>query len=153
MGKGKYTVRSIVVRCIVILVGVIITAYGAEAFVLATLGSDPVTAFVQGLGNVLNVQFGTAMNYFNILFFVVILIVYRKGIHIGTVLYTFTLGTFCTILDPWIVAVIGPDPTLVTRIILVVTAPSPWALAWASTSPRSLAAGLPTPSTSSWPRP
>ena len=121
MGKGKYTVRSIVVRCIVILVGVIITAYGAEAFVLATLGSDPVTAFVQGLGNVLNVQFGTAMNYFNILFFVVILIVYRKGIHIGTVLYTFTLGTFCTILDPWIVAVIGPDPTLVTRIILVVT--------------------------------
>lgn len=29
MGKGKYTVRSIVVRCIVILVGVIITAYGA----------------------------------------------------------------------------------------------------------------------------
>lgn len=153
MGKGKYTVRSIVVRCIVILVGVIITAYGAEAFVLATLGSDPVTAFVQGLGNVLNVQFGTAMNYFNILFFVVILIVYRKGIHIGTVLYTFTLGTFCTILDPWIVAVIGPDPTLVTRIILGVTAPSPWALAWASTSPRSLAAGLPTPSTSSWPRP
>lgn len=107
---------------------------------------------MQGLGNVLNVQFGTAMNYFNILFFVVILIVYRKGIHIGTVLYTFTLGTFCTILDPWIVAVIGPDPTLVTRIILVVTAPSPWALAWASTSPRSLAAGLPTPSTSSWPK-
>ena len=48
MGKGKYTLRSIIVRCVVIMVGVFITAYGAEAFVLANLGSDPVTAFVQG---------------------------------------------------------------------------------------------------------
>ena len=47
MGKGKYTLRSIIVRCVVIMVGVFITAYGAEAFVLANLGSDPVTAFVQ----------------------------------------------------------------------------------------------------------
>ena len=34
MGKGKYTLRSIIVRCVVIMVGVFITAYGAEAFVL-----------------------------------------------------------------------------------------------------------------------
>ena len=45
MGKGKYTLRSIIVRCVVIMVGVFITAYGAEAFVLANLGSDPVTAY------------------------------------------------------------------------------------------------------------
>ena len=121
MGKGKYTTRSILVRCIVILVGVVITAYGAEAFVLARLGSDPVTAFVQGLGNVLHLDFGSAMNVFNIVFFVIILIFNRKTIGIGTVLYTFTLGTFCTILDPWIVAIITPDPTMVTRVILIVT--------------------------------
>lgn len=121
MGKGKYTVRSLCVRIIVNLIGIIITAYGAEAFVLANLGSDPVTAFVQGLGNVLGMPFGNAMNVFNIVFFVIILIVYRKGIGIGTVLYTFLLGTFCTILDPYIVAIIGPEPTLVTRIILVIT--------------------------------
>lgn len=121
MGKGKYTARSIVVRCVVILIGVLITAYGAEAFVLANLGSDPVTAFVQGLGNVLNQPFGTAMNIFNIICFVIILVMYRKGIGIGTVLYTFTLGTFCSLLDPYIVAVIGPEPSMVTRVILVIT--------------------------------
>ena len=121
MGKGKYTARSIIVRCIVILVGVLITAYGAEAFVLANLGSDPVTAFVQSLGNVLNLEFGTAMNVFNVIFFVIILIVNRKTIGIGTVLYTFLLGTFCTLLDPFIVAVIGPEPTMVSRVILIVT--------------------------------
>lgn len=121
MGKGKYTARSIIVRCIVILVGVLITAYGAEAFVLASLGSDPVTAFVQGLGKVLGLDFGNAMNVFNIAFFVIILIVNRKTIGIGTVLYTFTLGTFCTLLDPYIVGVIGPEPTMVARVVLIVT--------------------------------
>ena len=107
MGKGKYTLRSIIVRCVVIMVGVFITAYGAEAFVLANLGSDPVTAFVQGLSKVLpfvHGDFGMAMNVFNVLCFVVILIVYRKGIGVATVLYTFTLGTFCSMMEPWIIA-------------------------------------------------
>ncbi|MBQ3276479.1 MAG: YitT family protein [Oscillospiraceae bacterium] len=121
MGKGKYTARSIIVRCLVIMVGVIITAYGAVAFILANLGSDPVTAFVQGLGKVLNLSFGNAMNVFNVVFFVIILIFNRKTIGIGTVLYTFTLGVFCNILMPWIVAIIGEEPTMVARIILIVT--------------------------------
>ena len=124
MGKGKYTLRSIIVRCVVIMVGVFITAYGAEAFVLANLGSDPVTAFVQGLSKVLpfvHGDFGMAMNVFNVLCFVVILIVYRKGIGVATVLYTFTLGTFCSMMEPWIIALIGPTPSMVTRVILVIT--------------------------------
>jgi len=122
MGKGKYTLRSIIVRCVVIMVGVFITAYGAEAFVLANLGSDPVT--VQGLSKVLpfvHGDFGMAMNVFNVLCFVVILIVYRKGIGVATVLYTFTLGTFCSMMEPWIIALIGPAPSMVTRVILVIT--------------------------------
>lgn len=104
--------------------GVFITAYGAEAFVLANLGSDPVTAFVQGLSKVLpfvHGDFGMAMNVFNVLCFVVILIVYRKGIGVATVLYTFTLGTFCSMMEPWIIALIGPAPSMVTRVILVIT--------------------------------
>lgn len=124
MGKGKYTLRSIIVRRVVIMVGVFITAYGAEAFVLANLGSDPVTAFVQGLSKVLpfvHGDFGMAMNVFNVLCFVVILIVYRKGIGVATVLYTFTLGTFCSMMEPWIIALIGPAPSMVTRVILVIT--------------------------------
>ena len=124
MGKGKYTARSIIVRCLVIMVGVIITAYGAVAFILANLGSDPVTAFVQGLGKVLNLSFGNAMNVFNVVFFVIILIFNRKTIGIGTVLYTFTLGVFCNILMPWIVAIIGEEPTMMARIILIVTGTS-----------------------------
>ena len=47
--KSKYTPRSIIVRCIVIMIGVVITAIGAALYVLAGVGSDPVTAFVQGM--------------------------------------------------------------------------------------------------------
>ena len=61
------------------------------------------------------------MNVFNIVFFVIILIVNRKTIGIGTVLYTFTLGTFCTVVDPWIVAAIGDQPTMTARILLILT--------------------------------
>lgn len=156
MGKGKYTLRSIIVRCVVIMVGVFITAYGAEAFVLANLGSDPVTAFVQGLSKVLpfvHGDFGMAMNVFNVLCFVVILIVYRKGIGVATVLYTFTLGTFCSMMEPWIIALIGPAPSMVTRVILVITARWLWASALAAIRPPATAQAPLTASTSSWPRP
>lgn len=121
MGKGKYTGRSILVRCLVIMVGVVITAYGAAAFILANLGSDPVTAFVQGIGKVLNLSFGNAMNVFNVVFFVIILVFNRKTIGIGTVLYTFTLGFFCDVFMSPVTAVIGAEPTMTARIILIVT--------------------------------
>lgn len=120
MGKGKYTVRSIIVRCIVIMIGVAITGFGAAAYVKAVLGADPVTSFVQGIGIQLNLDFGMAMNIFNIVFFVIILILNRKLINIGTVLYVFTLGTFCNIFIDLLSGVMGPDPTLVIRIVILV---------------------------------
>ena len=120
MVKGKYTVRSILVRCIVIMVGVVITGFGAAAYVMAARGSDPVTAFVQGMGVQLNLDFGMAMNIFNIIFFVIILILNRKMINIGTVLYTFTLGTFSNIFISMLTALMGDAPGLPVKIIVLV---------------------------------
>ncbi|MBC5736530.1 MULTISPECIES: YczE/YyaS/YitT family protein [Oscillospiraceae] len=119
-GKGKYTVRSIIIRCIVIMIGVVITGFGAAAYVMAALGADPVTAFVQGMGVQLHLDFGMAMNIFNIVFFVIILILNRKMINIGTVLYTFTLGTFSQIFIDMLGGMMGPDPGLVIKIVVLV---------------------------------
>ena len=118
--KSKYTPRSIIVRCIVIMIGVVITAIGAALYVLAGVGSDPVTAFVQGMGHVMNKDFGTAMNYFNIAFFVVIVIIYRKVIGIGTVLYTFTLGFFSNIFINLIGSFANKESPLAVRIIMII---------------------------------
>ncbi len=120
LGKGKYTVRSILVRCLVIMIGVAITGFGAAAYVMAALGSDPVTAFVQGMGIQLNLSFGMAMNIFNIAFFVIILILGRKLINIGTVLYVFTLGFFCDIFIAMLGGMMGPDPSLVIKAVVLI---------------------------------
>ena len=148
-GKGKYTVRSIIIRCIVIMIGVVITGFGAAAYVMAALGADPVTAFVQGMGVQLHLDFGMAMNIFNIVFFVIILILNRKMINIGTVLYTFTLGTFSQIFIDMLGGMMGPDPGLVIKSWCWVL--WPWASAWAFTSLPSWAADPPTLSTRPWP--
>lgn len=120
MGKGKYTARSILVRCLVIMVGVAITGFGAAAYVMAALGSDPVTAFVQGLGIQLKLSFGMAMNIFNIVFFVIILILNRKMINVGTVLYVFTLGTFCDLFISMLTGMMGAQPGLAVKIVVLV---------------------------------
>lgn len=120
MGKGKYTAQSILIRCLIIMVGVSITAFGAAAYVMANLGSDPVTAFVQGLGLQLGKSFGYAMNVFNIVFFLIILVLNRKMINIGTVLYTFTLGWFCNVFIGILTNVMGPEPGLALRGIVIV---------------------------------
>lgn len=119
MDKSKFTLQSIIVRCIVIMIGVAITGYGAAGYVIANLGSDPVTAFVQGLGLVLGLSFGMAMNVFNIACFGIILVLNRKLINVGTVLYVFTLGTFCDIFINLLGSI--PDPSMTIRIVILLT--------------------------------
>lgn len=92
--QPKYKPRSLIVRCLVIIIGVAIAGFGAGCVIAANLGADPVTAFVNVFGNLSGLGPGTAMNVFNLTFFVIILIINRKMINIGTVLYTFLLGVF-----------------------------------------------------------
>ena len=117
--KGKYTPRSILVRCIVIMIGVVIVGFGAAGYVTANLGSDPVTAFVQGLSNVFGISFGTAMNAFNIVCFVIILIFNRRLINVGTVLYTFTLGYFSDFFIALLERGMGDAPGMAVRIVVI----------------------------------
>ena len=120
MGKGKYTGQSITVRCLVIIVGVIITGFGAGAFVTANLGSDPVTAFVQGLGFTMNLSFGMAMNVFNVVCFLVILVLNRKLINIGTVIYTFMLGYCADFFIALLNGMMGEDPSVLIRSVVII---------------------------------
>lgn len=92
--QTKYSPRSLAVRCLVIVVGVAIAGFGAGCVIAANLGADPVTAFVNAFGNLSGLGPGTAMNIFNLVFFVIILFINRKMINIGMILYTLLLGVF-----------------------------------------------------------
>lgn len=120
MAKGKFTPRSIALRILVIMVGVLIQAFGMASIILAQLGSDPITAFAQGLGKTLSLSFGNAMIIFNIAFLIAVLFLDRKTIGVGTILHAVTVGVFVDMVNPWIETLIGPDPSLFLNIILLV---------------------------------
>lgn len=118
MNKSLYTPRSILVRSLFVLLGTALAAFGCGCYVTAKLGSDPVTAFVTGLSLASGISFGWMMNIFNIVCFVIVLLWDYKRINIGTVLYTFTLGTFCDVF----IALLSnlPGNSIVISVLLIV---------------------------------
>lgn len=92
--KSKYSARSLVVRCIIIVIGVALAGFGSGCVIAANLGADPVTAFVNSMGRLTGLGAGTAMNLFNLFFFILILFMNRKMINIGMIIYTLLLGVF-----------------------------------------------------------
>jgi uncharacterized membrane protein YczE len=96
-------------------------AFGCALFLLAGLGSDPVTAFIQGLGKTLRISPGMATNVLNATAFILLVVFNRKLIHIGTLLYTVLLGVMVDVFSLFIAAVLGTDPVLFVRILMLVT--------------------------------
>ena len=116
----RYSKKSIVVRCIFIVMGVFLAGFGCACYMKANLGSDPVTAFIQGLGKVLHVSPGMATNVLNVSAFLILLVVGRRLIHIGTILYTLLLGIFVDASSALLTAVLGNAPGMPSRIIVLV---------------------------------
>ena len=81
----KRSPKEIALRIGFILVGVMGAGLGCACYILADLGSDPVTAFVQGLGASLGGTPGLGTNILNGVAFVLLLIINRKLVHIGTI--------------------------------------------------------------------
>ncbi len=115
----RYSKKSMAVRCVVIAAGVFLAGFGCACYMKADLGSDPVTAFIQGLGKVLHVTPGMATNVLNISAFLILLIVGRGLIHIGTILYTLLLGMFVDVSSFLLGAALGDAPGLAARVIVL----------------------------------
>lgn len=123
MSVGKYTPKSILIRCLIILAGTVIAAFGCAAFVMcASLGLDPVSAFLVGLGGKLNLSYGMTLNIVNIVLLVFLLIFNRKMLHIGTAIYTLLVGTFCDLFIAMLTALLGADPSLPVKVVLLILA-------------------------------
>lgn len=55
--------KMIILKCLVITLGVFLAGLGCASYLKAALGSDPVTAFVEGLGKTLGITAGAAHEY------------------------------------------------------------------------------------------
>jgi uncharacterized membrane protein YczE len=115
------SLKSLIIKCVIIVIGVFGAAFGCSLFLLADLGSDPVTAFIQGLSRTLHISPGMGTNILNGMALFILFIVNRKLIHIGTLIYTLLLGIMVDFFSFLVIAVLGKDIILVVRIIMLVT--------------------------------
>ena len=113
------SIRNLVIRSSVLIVSLIICGAGTALFVNASLGNDPLTAFIQGLSFQFNCSYGTAMTVVNAVAIVLVFAMGRHLIHLGTVLSLLLGG----IISNWLISslqfLLGPTPTLIVRTSLL----------------------------------
>lgn len=77
---------------IILLIGLIILAFGGFILVASMLGGDSLTVFNQGIATILSIDYGYGMVIGNLIFIIFILIFNRKTIGVGTVAVALLVG-------------------------------------------------------------
>ena len=103
-------------RIFMSLCGVIICAISVGFFKHAALGVDPFQSLMAGLDALIPIEFGTLYVIVNAILLVFTLVFDRKNIGIATAINLFLLG-YITQFTMELLAVVLPDPTLLTRIL------------------------------------
>lgn len=103
-------------RIFMSLCGVIICAISVGFFKHAALGVDPFQSLMAGLDALIPIEFGTLYVIVNAILLLFTLVFDRKNIGIATAINLFLLG-YITQFTMELLAVILPDPTLLTRIL------------------------------------
>ena len=91
MPHPKRSTKEIILRVIILLIGLTIAHFGVTLFLLANLGSDPFNVLIQGLTRLVNmmgltITHGTVHIAVCLLIILILLIVDRSYIGIGTVI-------------------------------------------------------------------
>lgn len=114
MDKGK-----IAKRIIMMLIGNVILGMGAGMLRAANFGVDPYQCFVLGIDNVLKLGYGTTFVIVNAVFLVLMLLLARKMLNLGTLVNMFFLGYIIDFSYSFLMN-ITPEPNMVIRIIYFV---------------------------------
>ena len=112
----KYGMYMLKRRIFMSLCGVIICAISVGFFKHAALGVDPFQSLMAGLDAMIPIEFGTLYVIVNAILLLFTLVFDRKNIGIATAINLFLLG-YITQYTMELLAVILPDPTLLTRIL------------------------------------
>ena len=102
--KSQEQIKRLMIRILVISFGLFINGIGLAFLYSVELGSSPMGTFADGLHNLIHISQGNANILANAVFLLVLLILARKHISVGTVLCTFMLGLYVNLAS----AVIGP---------------------------------------------
>lgn len=108
-------------RILMTIVGVFLNGVIVGLFKASALGVDPFQVFCAGLDNVIPLSFGTLYTLINIVLLIGMLIVDKHYIGLGTVINLFLLG-YVAEYSQLLVLTLLPDPSLLTRVIMLIVA-------------------------------
>ncbi len=93
----------------------------ASAFTMkAELGADPITVFYEGLSETLHINVGLTVNIINTILMLIVFLINKKYINIGTLLYVLILGRFVNF-GVWIYDIMCvPNSFLIKLIVSII---------------------------------
>lgn len=116
-GKGWLTMRQYAIRITKVIFGLFLYAVGIYLTVQANIGLAPWDAFSQGLANVTGIPFGTMITLSGAVILVLVVLL-REKIGVGTILNTLLIGVFVNFLN-WLDLVQRGDNFVVGVLLLL----------------------------------
>lgn len=120
----KRSIREILIRIVILFLGLTVAHFGVTLFLLSNLGADPFNVWIQGLYRVLSgsVSFlthGYVHMAISFLIIVLLLVVDRTYIKIGTVICMFCGGPIIDFFTKIITAVLGEELSLPVKCVML----------------------------------
>jgi len=110
----------IFIKTILVTIGSVFVVVGVALFINSTLGSDPISVWLDGLSRTFHLSLGKASLINNIIVLLIALSFARKYIHIGTLIGALLTGPLLGIVDPLVKIIFTTSPSLGMRVIMIV---------------------------------
>ena len=114
--------KKLISRLLVLCAGFMILGTAASLFVYSNLGSDPINMLSQGVARIIELEVGTTNILIQLFFFLILLLVGRKRIGLGTFVGIFIIGGMMNLWAIVLVPRLG-ETLLPVRLVCVVAAP------------------------------
>ena len=121
MNKNKKTLKEIILRVIILFIGLTIAHLGVTLFLLANLGTDPFNVLINGLHHTIGspgITHGMVHMAISLIIILVLLIVDRSYIGIGTVICMFCGGPIIDFFNMLLAPLFANAESLVIRVIV-----------------------------------
>ena len=120
----KINIKEKIIRIIILFVGLVIAHLGVTLFILADLGSDPFNVLIQGLYRFEDALFGISwLTHGRVhmcicfLIILILLVVDRSYIKLGTLVCMFFGGPIIDVFSVWLSPLVNGDSSMVIRVI------------------------------------
>lgn len=99
-GLSKEKIIQLIADILLIEIGLMVSSFGTALFYAGDIGSSAMATFSDGLHVLLNINYGNANTLANIVLLVLLFILDRRYINVGTILCVFTIGPWVNVFTP-----------------------------------------------------